>query len=164
MISQAVDKAGPDPDYAGAFKILTDDVCSTANSFAGPRSGLSRWRSTYSEQKSRMAAASPKPLLVANTASQTAPEAPINRELNLKMGPELGTGGFCLLTFGFQQRLQDQTMAEKVDPTPKNNHLIRNKNIMLPKYKSHICSHIALKRYCCCILAQIIFRSEGQGY
>jgi hypothetical protein len=53
-------------------------------------------------------------------------------------------------------------MAEKVDSTPQNNHLIRNKNIVLPKYKSHICSHIALKRYCCCILVQIIFRSEGR--
>ena len=50
MISQAVVKAGLDPDYAGAFKILTDAVFSTANSFAGTRSGLSRWRSPYSGQ------------------------------------------------------------------------------------------------------------------
>lgn len=83
MISQAAVKAGPDPDYAGAYKTLTDAVYSTGNSFAETRPGLSRWRSTYSGQESRMAAASPKPLLVANTVSQTAPEAPINGELNL---------------------------------------------------------------------------------
>ena len=51
MISQAVVTAGPDPDYAGALKILTDAVCSTANSFAGTRSGSSLWRSIFRAEK-----------------------------------------------------------------------------------------------------------------